>query len=284
MLSSLDQSRARPIQPYFSLPILFRHVIPKEKSVIPLKAAFYTVASCQKQRAGILSTTHISFQKSKDESHNFLIVSKPIVMFMLTLEEGKLAVRLARDALTNYIEQKKIIAPKGLPTVFDELRGVFVTLHLEGELRGCIGYPQPVMPLGRAIVDSAINACSRDPRFPCVRASELKRIELEVTILTKPEVYKEPKKKLPELVTIGRDGLIVSKGPFSGLLLPQVAPEWGFDSLEFLIQTCIKAGLPPDAWMDEETQVQHFEAQIYAEVAPEREIIEKSYTESSCGT
>ena len=224
------------------------------------------------------------FKTFKDESHNSLIVSKPINMLMLTLEEGKLAVRLARDALTNYIEQKKIIAPKGLPSVFDELRGVFVTLHLEGELRGCIGYPQPVMPLGRAIVDSAINACSRDPRFPCVRAGELKRIELEVTILTKPEVYKEPKKKLPELVTIGRDGLIVTKGPFSGLLLPQVAPEWGFDSLEFLSQTCVKAGLPPDAWMDEETQVQHFEAQIYAEVAPEREVIEKSYTESSCGT
>jgi uncharacterized protein (TIGR00296 family) len=224
------------------------------------------------------------FKAFKDKSHNSLIVSKTTMMLMLTLEEGKMAVRLARDALTNYIEQKKIIVPKGLPSVFDELRGVFVTLHLEGDLRGCIGYPQPVMPLGRAIVDSAINACSRDPRFPCVRASELKRIELEVTILTKPEVYTEPKKKLPELVTIGRDGLIVTKGPFSGLLLPQVAPEWGFDSLEFLSQTCVKAGLPPDAWMDEDTQVQHFKAQIYAEVAPEREVIEKSYTENSCGT
>ena len=169
---------------------------------------------------------------------------------MLTLQEGRLAVRLARDALTNYIDKKKIIELKGLPPVFDELRGVFVTLHLEGDLRGCIGYPEPVMPLGRAIVDSAINACSRDPRFPCVRPGELKRIEIEVTILTKPEAYDAPKKKLPELVRIGKDGLIVSKGPFSGLLLPQVAPEWGFDSLEFLSQTCVKAGLSPDAgWM-----------------------------------
>ena len=203
---------------------------------------------------------------------------------MLTLDEGKMAVRLAREALTCYVEKKKILEPERLPPVFDENRGVFVTLHEDGALRGCIGYPQPVMPLGRAIVDSAINAGTRDPRFPGIRPGEQKRIELEVTILTKPEPYLEPKKRLPELVRVGTDGLIVSKGPFSGLLLPQVAPEWGFDSLEFLSQTCVKAGLPPDAWLDEETEVQHFEAQIFAEIAPEREVFEKSFTESPCGT
>jgi len=200
------------------------------------------------------------------------------------LQDGRIAVRLAREAITTYVEERKTIDTKGLPPVFDEPRGVFVTLHMEGELRGCIGYPYPVMPLGKAIVDSAINACSRDPRFPRVRPSELKRIEVEVTILTKPKTYAVPKKKLPELVRVGKDGLIVTKGPFSGLLLPQVAPEWGFDSLEFLSQTCVKAGLPPDAWLDEDTEVQHFEAQIFAEVAPEREVIEKSYSDTSCGT
>jgi len=203
---------------------------------------------------------------------------------MLTLEEGRQAVRLARQAFTGYTENKKIIEPQDLPPVFEEKRGVFVTLHEDGALRGCIGYPQPIMPLGKAIVDSAINACSCDPRFPCVRPEELKRIEVEVTLLPQPEPYTEPKKKLPELVKIGRDGLIVTKGPFSGLLLPQVAPEWGFDPLEFLSQTCVKAGLPPDAWLDEDTEVQHFEAQIFAEVAPEREVFEKSFTESPCGT
>ena len=134
-------------------------------------------------------------------------------MLMLTLEEGRLAVHLARQALTGYTEKKKIIKPQGLPPVFEEKRGVFVTLHEDGDLRGCIGYPQPVMPLGRAIVDSAINAGSRDPRFPGVRPGELQRIELEVTILTKPEAYTAPKKNLPELVLIGRDGLIVTRGP-----------------------------------------------------------------------
>ncbi|MDM7939400.1 MAG: TIGR00296 family protein [Methanothrix sp.] len=203
---------------------------------------------------------------------------------MLTLQDGRIAVRLAREAITTYVLERKTIDTNGLPPVFDEPRGVFVTLHLEGELRGCIGYPYPVMPLGKAIVDSAINASSRDPRFARVRPGELKRIVVEVTILTKPKTYDVPKNKLPELVRVGKDGLIVTKGPFSGLLLPQVAPEWGFDSLEFLGQTCVKAGLPPDAWLDEDTEVQHFEAQIFAEVAPGREVIEKSYSDTSCGT
>jgi uncharacterized protein (TIGR00296 family) len=83
---------------------------------------------------------------------------------------------------------------------------------------------------------------------------------------------------------IGRDGLIVSKGPFTGLLLPQVAPEWGFNSQVFLSQTCVKAGLPPAAWLDEDTEVSHFRAQIFAEVAPEREVFEKSFSERGCGT
>ena len=203
---------------------------------------------------------------------------------MLTLEEGRLAVHLARQALTGYTEKKKIIEPQGLPPVFKEKRGVFVTLHEDGDLRGCIGYPLPIMALGKAIVDSAINAGSRDPRFPSVRPDELGRIELEVTILTRPEAYTAPKKELPERVLVGRDGLIVTIGPYSGMLQPQVAAEWGFDSREFLSQTCVKAGLAADAWLDENTKVQHFEAQIFAEVAPEREVFEKSFPDRGCGT
>ena len=202
---------------------------------------------------------------------------------MLTCVEGRTAVHLAREALTNYIGMKKVIELERLPPVFKEMRGVFVTLHEDGDLRGCIGYPMPILPLGRAIVDSAINACSRDPRFPRVRKEELERIEVEVTILTQPEPYTQPKKKLPELVQIGRDGLIVTRGPYTGLLLPQVAPEWGFDSMEFLAQTCVKAGLPADAWLDEDTEVQHFQAQIFAEAGPGGEVSEKTFVEGGCG-
>ncbi len=202
---------------------------------------------------------------------------------MLTCVEGRTAVHLAREALTNYIGMKKVIELENLSPVFKEMRGVFVTLHEDGDLRGCIGYPMPILPLGRAIVDSAINAGSRDPRFPRVRKEELGRIEVEVTILTPPEPYTEPKKKLPELVQIGRDGLIVTRGPYTGLLLPQVAPEWGFNSMEFLAQTCVKAGLPADAWLDEDTEVQHFQAQIFAEAGPGGEVFEKRFPEGGCG-
>lgn len=202
---------------------------------------------------------------------------------MLTCVEGRTAVHLAREALTNYIGMKKVIELENLPPVFKEMRGVFVTLHEDGDLRGCIGYPMPILPLGRAIVDSAINAGSRDPRFPRVRKEELGRIEVEVTILTPPEPFTEPKKKLLELVQIGRDGLIVTRGPYTGLLLPQVAPEWGFNSMEFLAQTCVKAGLPEDAWLDEDTEVQHFQAQIFAEAGPGGEVFEKRFPEGGCG-
>lgn len=203
---------------------------------------------------------------------------------MATLEEGKTAVKLARDAITAYVEKKARIKPETLPPVFSAKRGVFVTIHEEGELRGCIGYPEPIMPLGLAIVDSAINAASSDPRFPSVRPAELPRIDVEVTILTKPETYTAPKADLPNMVRIGVDGLIVRKGRRSGLLLPQVAPEYNMDPLDFLSQTSLKAGMTPDAWIDEDTEVLHFQAQIFSEVAPGREVVEKTFADTSCGT
>ncbi|MBC7079899.1 MAG: TIGR00296 family protein [Methanothrix sp.] len=194
---------------------------------------------------------------------------------MLTLEEGRRAVRLARDALTAYVHRKEIINPHDLPGVFNERRGVFVTLEKDGELRGCIGYPRAVLPLGKAIVDSAINAGTRDPRFPRVRPEELDEITIEVTVLTEPQVMDGDKKTLPERVQIGRHGLIVTRGMCSGLLLPQVAPEYGFDSVDFLCQTCLKAGLPVDAWLDDDTVIECFEAQIFSETSPNGDVIEK---------
>jgi len=201
---------------------------------------------------------------------------------MLSLEEGKAAVKLARDSLTAYLQSHKRTGPEGLAPVFDQNRGVFVTLHEDGELRGCIGYPQPVMPLGRAIVDSSINAGTKDPRFMPVTAEELKRIEIEVTVLTPPQVIAADRKKLPEEVQIGKHGLIVSRGMFSGLLLPQVATEWNFDPEDFLCQTCLKAGLPVDSWLDPETEVQCFEAQIFSEERPEGPVVERELQQCSC--
>jgi uncharacterized protein (TIGR00296 family) len=194
---------------------------------------------------------------------------------MLSIDEGRLAVTLAREALTAYVGRKERIRPEDLSSSFGEKAGVFVTLHEDGELRGCIGYPEPVMELGRAIVDSAINAGMNDPRFPRVSPEEIPKIVIEVTVLTPPRTYAIRNRDLPDAVKIGRHGLIVRRGMWSGLLLPQVATEWEFDSVDFLCQTCLKAGLPPDSWIDEETEVLYFEGQVFSEVAPGGEVVEK---------
>jgi hypothetical protein len=131
------------------------------------------------------------------------------------------------------------------------------------------------MELGRAIVDSAINAGTKDPRFPRVRPEELSGIEIEVTILSPPRPYDVRNRDLPGAVKIGKHGLIVKRGMWSGLLLPQVATEWEFDPVDFLCQTCLKAGLPPDSWIDEETEVLYFEGKVFAEVVPGGEVVEK---------
>ncbi len=199
---------------------------------------------------------------------------------MLAKSEGELAVKLARKAIEEYLGSGKKIKPENLPPVFREKRGVFVTLNKKTEkkeLRGCIGRPYPVMKLGEAIITSAINAALEDPRFDPVRKEEMDSIVIEVTVLTVPELIKEKSKKIPEKIVIGRDGLIVATARSQGLLLPQVAVEHNFDAVEFLCQTCMKAGLMPDAWLTG-AQVYSFEGQIFEELQPGGEIKEKLLT------
>jgi uncharacterized protein (TIGR00296 family) len=196
---------------------------------------------------------------------------------MLTKSEGETAVRLARTAIKECLENGRKIKPENLPDVFKEKRGVFVTLNKKKErkeLRGCIGRPYPVLPLGEAITLSAINAAREDPRFDPVELDEVGELFIEVTILTVPKRIKAKPRELPEKIVIGRDGLIISTNLSSGLLLPQVAVEHGFDSTEFLSQTCIKAGLMPDAWI-EGADVYSFEGQIFEEIEPGGKIKEK---------
>lgn len=196
---------------------------------------------------------------------------------MLTITEGETAVRLARTAIKECLKNGRKIQPEKLPDVFKEKRGVFVTLNTKKErkeLRGCIGRPYPILPLGEAIILSAINAAREDPRFYPVEPGEVGDLFIEVTILTVPKRIKAKPREIPENIVIGRDGLIVSTNLSSGLLLPQVAVEHGFDSTEFLCQTCIKAGLMPDAWL-EGVEVYSFEGQIFEEIEPGGKIKEK---------
>jgi len=191
---------------------------------------------------------------------------------LLSKNDGYRAVKLAREAIETYLEERKMIQ-KRLDGVFSEKRGVFTTLTKHGNLRGCIGFPYPIKRLDEAIVESAIAAAIDDPRFEPVRLSEMDEIVVEVTILTPPEKIDAKPKDLPEYVEIGRHGLIVKMGPFSGLLLPQVAVEYNMDAEEFLSETCMKAGLPPDCWLTG-AEVYRFEGQIFKEKVPRGEVVE----------
>jgi uncharacterized protein (TIGR00296 family) len=196
---------------------------------------------------------------------------------MLTLDEGLKSVQFARHVAESYVKNKEIPS-FDLGEIFNQELGVFVTIHTYPghDLRGCIGIPQPIMPLKEAIIESAKSA-TRDPRFPPLDESELDDIIIEVTILTKPELIEvsQPEEYLSN-IEISRDGLIVEQGFYKGLLLPQVPIEQGWDKEEFLSHTCMKAGLSPDAWFDENTKIYKFSGQIFTEVEPRRKIREKN--------
>ena len=140
----------------------------------------------------------------------------------------------------------------------DEPRGAFVTLHKEGNLRGCIGLIEGRGPLRETVKNMAIQAAFSDPRFPALKPDELDRIDLEISVLT-PLVRIDN----PESIEIGRHGLLIRKGYHSGLLLPQVATENHWDRKQFLDWTCRKAGLQPGAWLDADTEVYTFSADIF---------------------
>jgi AmmeMemoRadiSam system protein A len=146
----------------------------------------------------------------------------------------------------------------------EELRrpaGAFVTLRTKsGDLRGCIGSIHPVHPLYHAVTASALSAAFRDPRFSPVRPEELPRLEIEISVMGPIERVT----KFEEIV-VGRDGLIVSRGRSAGLLLPQVATEYGWERETFLAQTCVKAGLPPAAWRLQDTRIERFAAEVFGE-------------------
>jgi uncharacterized protein (TIGR00296 family) len=200
------------------------------------------------------------------------------MVFQLTLEEGRFLVKLARKAVEEYLQNRKIISvPEDVSSKLIEHCGVFVTLNSfyqgKKELRGCIGFPYPTTPLARAVIESAIESATQDPRFPPVSPSELDHIVFEVSVLTPPQLVKvEKPTDYPRKIKVGQDGLIVERGYYKGLLLPQVPIEWNWEEEEFLCQCCMKAGLSPDCWLLEGTKIYKFQAIIFEEVSPKGEI------------
>lgn len=198
--------------------------------------------------------------------------------FELTIDEGKFLIQLARNAVQTYLEKGKTVeAPENTPKKLFERCGVFVTINSlrsgEKNLRGCIGYPYPTSPLVEAVIDSAVNAATQDPRFYPLSLGELGNVVFEVSVLTPPEAVEveNPKGYLAK-IRVGVDGLIVEKGIYKGLLLPQVPVEWEWCEEEFLCQCCVKAGLPPDSWLTKGAKIYKFQAIIFEEETPQGEV------------
>ena len=177
---------------------------------------------------------------------------------MISEVDRHLLLQIARDAIVAHVAGGDAPSASG-SGVLDGAGCAFVTIHSHGELRGCIGHVDADEPLGRVVLRCAVAACSADPRFPPVGASELSHLELEISVLGPLEAI-----ALPDDIEIGRHGLVVEMGWHRGLLLPQVASEWNWDRETFVAQTCHKAGLPRDAWKHG-AKMWRFEAEVFAE-------------------
>jgi uncharacterized protein (TIGR00296 family) len=197
--------------------------------------------------------------------------------FELSEKDGQILVKTARKVVNDYLKNgSRTELGKKFQEEFSFKSGVFVTLNNPLGLRGCIGYPLPNKKLFNALEDAAISAATEDPRFSPVKFEELGSITFEVTVLTPPTKIevKKPQEYLSK-IKVGQDGLIVKYGYNSGLLLPQVPVEYGWNEREFLEHTCEKAGLPKEYWQKEEIEILKFEGIVFKEKDPNGDIIQE---------
>src|SRR5271165_3345050 len=173
--------------------------------------------------------------------------------------ERRLLLHLAHDSIQSALEDRELDLTPPSPHLA-EPRAAFTTLHLGGKLRGCIGYVSPIDSLYKTIADTARAAAFDDPRFEPVTLTETPKLKVEISVLSPLQPIQ------PDEVVVGRHGLVVTQGNHRGLLLPQVAPEWEWNRETFLAQTCLKAGLPTDAWQHG-AQLQGFTAEVFGEEA-----------------
>ncbi len=186
-------------------------------------------------------------------------------MIELTVDQQVKLLRLARRTIEEFLSKGTLPVPDmhgefGDP-VFQERCGAFVTLHIQKRLRGCIGYIRGVKNIPETIIDMARSAAFRDPRFPPLSRKEYESIDIEISVLSPIEEARD----ISEIV-VGRDGLIISDGFNQGLLLPQVATEYGWSVEQFLENTCYKAGLAGDAWKRRGVKIEKFSAQVFGEI------------------
>jgi len=174
-----------------------------------------------------------------------------------TPKERSSLLQLAHDAILTALENRER-RPFTPSEHLSELRGAFTTVYSIGQLRGCVGYPTPVMSLYRTVVETAQSAAFDDPRFVPVTLREVPGLKISISVLSPVKPIRA------EDIVIGRDGLIISQGSHRGLLLPQVPVEHGWDRITFLEQTCRKAGLPLDAWKTG-AAIEAFTAEVFGD-------------------
>jgi AmmeMemoRadiSam system protein A len=179
--------------------------------------------------------------------------------FLLNENQQKTLLTLARRAISHYLETGEKLKEEVTDLALNEERGVFVTLKVRSELRGCIGYPIPYKPLFETVIDAAVSAAAHDFRFQSLEKSEMTETKIEISVLTLPYQIKDVSE-----IQVGKHGIIISKGANRGLLLPQVPLEWGWDRETFLKHGCLKAGLDENAWK-EGAAIEIFSAQVFSE-------------------
>ncbi len=205
----------------------------------------------------------------------------------LTFEDGAFLVKLARKTVEEYIKNNgniEIKPPQNTPKHLLRPGMCFTTIetfytHEKRSLRGCIGFLIPVYSLVEAVMCSAIEAAFNDPRFHPLEETELDTVTFEVSILSEPKPLTGNRLEYPRKIIIGRHGLVVKKIIYQGTLLPQVPVEYCWDEETFLAETCIKAGLEPDCWLDDNTQVLIYEGRVFREKEPRGEIEERDLHE-----
>lgn len=176
----------------------------------------------------------------------------------MTESQKQTLLSLARNAIRSRFDNSKVELPSDAE--FQAKRGLFVTLNLDGDLRGCIGMIEPRRSIAEEVVAMARAAAFRDPRFPPLSWQEFGQIQLEISILSELMLVKD----ITEIV-IGRDGLLLTRGFHSGVFLPQVPVEWNWDLSTYLTQLCYKACLPDESWKKDNAELFRFEAEVFGE-------------------
>ncbi|MFC1477291.1 AmmeMemoRadiSam system protein A [candidate division KSB1 bacterium] len=181
-------------------------------------------------------------------------------MFTLTVEEKQHLLKIARNAIGENVIGEKIPVEEMAAEIMRTPCGAFVTIRNKGDLRGCIGYIVASKPLIMTVREMAVSAATNDPRFSPLTESELSEIDIEISVLS-------PFRTIADVseITVGEHGLLIKKAPYQGLLLPQVATEYEWNREQFLENTCLKAGLPSNAWKDKDTEIQIFSAVVFGE-------------------